>query len=43
MRGILADINVGGHLVAILGVWHSDAWREMSAAALGGSMSLDYD
>jgi len=29
MRGILADINVGRHLLAILAVWRSDPWREL--------------
>jgi hypothetical protein len=29
MRGILADINAGKHVKAIISVWTSDAWREI--------------
>lgn len=29
MRGILADINVGAQVDALLVVWGSDAWREL--------------
>lgn len=29
MRGILADINVGKQLMAILAVWRSETWREL--------------
>jgi hypothetical protein len=29
MMGILADINAGKHLRAILTVWHTDDWREL--------------
>jgi hypothetical protein len=29
MRGILADINSGKRLRAILAVWHSDVWRDL--------------
>ena len=29
MRGILADINSGKHVRAILALWHSDVWRDI--------------
>jgi hypothetical protein len=29
MRGILADINSGKHLRAILALWHSVIWRDL--------------
>jgi hypothetical protein len=29
MTGILADINVQGHLEILLQVWQSDAWRDI--------------
>jgi hypothetical protein len=29
MRGILADINSGKHLRAIVAHWHSDVWRDL--------------
>ena len=30
MRGILADINVGKQRRAILRIWTSDTWRDLS-------------
>jgi hypothetical protein len=32
MRGILADINVGKQLRAILAVWASESWRDVWGA-----------
>jgi hypothetical protein len=29
MRGILADINAGKHVKAIISIWASDTWREI--------------
>jgi hypothetical protein len=29
MRGILADINIQGHLAILLRVWESEEWREI--------------
>jgi hypothetical protein len=29
MRGILADINAGKHVKAIISVWASDTWRDL--------------
>ena len=34
VRGILADINSGKHLRAVLTVWHSDVWRDIWLGAL---------
>jgi hypothetical protein len=48
MRGILADINVGAQVRALLSIWTSDTWRELwhdlgLATASFPALGLSYD